>query len=82
LTLQMMFRMYHKRYDVDPLTMPEFQLGFNEEDDQDLLSGRTTWDAGGNWDVSFAFSRMRTESAIPARYYIKHVFLLQIQHKF
>jgi hypothetical protein len=82
LTFQMMFRLFKKQYDVNPLTIPEFQLGFNDEDGQDLLSAKTTWDVVRSWNISFTFNRLRTESMIPARYYIKQVLSLQLQRSF
>jgi len=82
LTFQMMFRLYHKRYDVDPLTIPEYQLGFNDEEGQDLLTAKTVWECTPRLNLGFSFARVRCESSIPAKYYIKQVYSLQIQRRF
>jgi hypothetical protein len=83
--LQLFFRIYVKTYDFTPLsiqTYPDLQLGFVDEDGQDLLSVKGTWDWAPQWNGSLGLSRLHTESTQPGEYYIKNVLSVEINHDF
>lgn len=82
LYLQLFFRLYFKDYDVTPLTSPDLQLGFVDEDSQDLLSIRTTWEWAPQWAASLGVSRARNESDQPGQYYIKNILSAQVKKSF
>jgi hypothetical protein len=80
--LQLFVRLYEKTYDQAPLVNPDLQVGFTDEDSQDLMSVKTTWEFAPLWSAGFTYSRMRTESTQPDEFYIKNVEALQIERKF
>jgi hypothetical protein len=82
LYLQLFFRLYFKNYDVTPLTNPDLQVGFVDEDSQDLLSIRTTWEWSPQWAASLGVSRVRNESTQPGVYYFKNILSAQIKRSF
>jgi hypothetical protein len=82
LYLQLFFRLYSKNYDLTPLNNPDLQVGFIDEDNQDLLSIRTTWEFSPQWMASIGISRARSESTQPGLYYIKNTLTAQVRHNF
>ena len=52
LYLQLFFRLYSKTYDAPPLTDPYLQLGFVDEDGQDLLAVKSSLDLSPEWTMS------------------------------
>jgi hypothetical protein len=80
--LQLFFRIYFKQYDLDPLKLPDLQLGFIDEDSQDLLSARANWEFAPQWVGSMSLSRIRSESDQPGAYYIKNMAAFQIRISF
>jgi hypothetical protein len=80
--LQLFFRLYLKYYDQSPLNLPDLQLGFIDEDSQDLLAVKANWDLDSNCVGSFGVSRIRSESDQPNAYYIKDVISGQIRRSF
>jgi hypothetical protein len=83
--LQLFFRIYDKVYDSTPLSIqeyPDLQLGFVDEDGQDLLAVKGTWDWAPQWNGSLGFSRVHTEFTQPGEYYIKNILSFQIDHNF
>ena len=82
LYLQLFFRLYSKTYDVSPLSKQNLQVGFVDEDGQDLLSLQTTWEWEPQWMVSVGLSRVRNESTQPGKYYIKNMVTAQVRRNF
>ncbi|GEM_PF-2218172 len=82
LYLQLFFRLYFKNYDVTPLISPDLQLGFVDEDSQDLLSIRTTWEWSPQWMASIGVSRARSEADQAGQYYIKNILSAQVRKNF
>ena len=82
LYLQLFFRLYFKNYDLTPLVNPDLQVGFVDEDSQDLLSIRTTWEWSPQWTASLGASRVRNESTQPGEYYFKNILSAQIKRSF
>jgi hypothetical protein len=80
--LELIFRLYIKTYDVAPLTNADLELGYIDEDSQDLLATKANWDIGSDWVGSFGVSRVRTESDQPNSYYIKDVISAQLRRNF
>ena len=80
--LELIFRLYIKTYDVAPLTNADLQLGYIDEDSQDLLAVKANWDLGSDWVGSLGVSRVRTESDQPNAYYIKDVISGQLRRSF
>jgi hypothetical protein len=79
---QLLFRLYLKTYDVSPLNLPDLQLGFIDEDSQDLLAVKANWDIGPGWVGSLSVSRIRSESDQPDAFYIKDIISAQIRRSF
>jgi hypothetical protein len=75
-------RLYQKVYDQTPLVNQDLQVGFADEDSQDLISVKTTWEFAPLWSAGLTYSRMKTESTQPGEYYIKNVEAFQIERKF
>jgi hypothetical protein len=82
LYLQLFFRLYSKSYDAPPLTSPYLQLGFVDEDGQDLLAVKTSLDLSPQWTASLSLSRMRNESTQPGQFYIKNMISAQVRRTF
>jgi hypothetical protein len=82
LYLQLFFRLYSKSYDQTPIRMPGLQMGFVNEDSQDLLSVKATWEWAHQWSSSISLSRARNESTQPEEYYIKNILTLQVKRNF
>ena len=80
--LQLFFRLYHKQYDVSPLALPTLQVGFIDDDSQNLLSIKQTWEISPQWTLNVSVSRLRNESDQPGLYYTKDLISAQIQTKF
>jgi len=80
--IQLFARLYEKTYDQTPLAIPDLRVGFTDEDSQDLISVKTTWEVSPLWSAGFTVSRMKTESTQPGEYYIKNVEALQMERKF
>ncbi len=80
--LQLFVRLFAKTYDQAPLIDPFLQVGFTDEDSQDLLSAKVTWEIAPGWSSGFTYSRMKNESTQPGEYYIKNVEAFQIERKF
>jgi hypothetical protein len=80
--LQLFFRLYLKYYDQSPLNLPDLQLGFIDEDSQDLLAVKANWDLDSNWVGSLGVSRIRSESDQPNAYYIKDIISAQMRRSF
>ncbi|HVZ80544.1 MAG TPA: hypothetical protein VHE12_07045, partial [bacterium] len=83
LYLQLFFRLYSKKYDTPPiLGNPDLQIGYVDEDSQDLLSIKTSWEWAPQWSLNLGISRFRTESAQPSLFYIKDIFSVELQKDF
>ncbi len=82
LYLQLFFRLYSKIYDVAPLINPYLQIGYVDEDSQDLLSIKGSWEWTSQWVANLSLSRLRDESTQPGEFYIKDILSLEIQRKF
>lgn len=80
--LQLLARLYTKNYDTTPLPYPGLQVGYVDEDSQDVLSLRASWDISQLWTLSVGTSRMRTESLQPGEFYIKDILSAQLQRNF
>lgn len=79
---QLLFRLYLKTYDAPPLTNQDLQLGFIDEDSQDLLTAKANWDMGRGWVSSLGVSRIRSESDQPDAYYVKDIISAQLRKNF
>jgi hypothetical protein len=77
--LELFFRLYEKDYDFQPLVVPDLQLGFTNDDGQDLLAAKGTWEWAPGWTGSLGVSRVKNESTQPGQYYIKDVISAQIK---
>jgi hypothetical protein len=82
LFLQLFIRFYGKEYDLPPLDSPDLQVGYVDEDSQDLLSARATWEWSPQWTLSLGASRVRSESTQPGVFYIKNLYSAQIRRNF
>jgi hypothetical protein len=81
--LQLFFRLYSKVYDSPPiLGNPDLQIGYVDEDSQDLLAIKTTWEWASQWSLNVGISRLRTESTQPSLFYIKDIFSIEVQKDF
>jgi len=79
---QLFFRLFIKTYDVAPVINNDLQLGFIDEDSQDLLAVKANWDLGSDWVGSLGVSRIQSESDQPGAYYIKDIISAQIRRSF
>ncbi|HTA77817.1 MAG TPA: hypothetical protein VK791_11755, partial [bacterium] len=79
---QLFFRLFIKTYDVAPVINNDLQLGFIDEDSQDLLAVKANWDLGSDWVGSLGVSRIQSESDQPGAYYIKDIISGQIRRSF
>ncbi len=82
LYLQLFFRLYSKIYDVPPLVNPDLQIGYVDEDSQDLLSIKTSWEWSPQWIANLSLSRLRDESTQPGEFYIKNILAFEAERKF
>ena len=83
LYLELFFRLYSKVYDVTPITgNSDLQIGYVDEDSQDLLSVKTSWEWSPQWTASFSVNRVRNESTQPGVFYIKNILSLEVQRNF
>lgn len=82
LYLQLFCRLYSKVYDISPIVSPDLQLGFVDEDSQDLLSAKASWEWSPQWLASIGISRMRVESDQPDQFYIKEMVSFQMRRNF
>jgi hypothetical protein len=83
LYLQLYFRLYSKIYDSPPiLGNPDLQIGYVDEDSQDLLAIKTSWEWAPQWSLNVGISRLRTESTQPSLFYIKDVLSVELQKDF
>ncbi|HEY5038493.1 MAG TPA: hypothetical protein VIJ93_05410 [bacterium] len=82
LYLQLFFRLYSKIYDVPPLVSPDLQVGFVDENSQDLLSIKSSWEWSPQWTASLSVSRVRNESTQPGEFYIKNILAAQVRKSF
>ncbi len=80
--LQLLFRLYLKTYDAPPLNNQDLQLGFIDEDSQDLLTAKANWDMGRGWVSSLGVSRIRSESDQPDAFYVKDIISAQLRKNF
>lgn len=80
--LQLLFRLFSKSYDNQPLVNKALQIGFIDEDSQDLLSLKATWDWAPQWSVSLSGSRFRNESIQPGEYYIEDLLTATVRRNF
>jgi hypothetical protein len=80
--LELFFRLYEKDYDFQPLVVPDLQLGYTNDDGQDLLAVKGTWEWAPGWTGSLGVSRVKNESTQPGQYYIKDVISAQIKMTF
>ncbi len=80
--LQLLFRFFSKVYDVQPLTNSLLNIGFIDEDSQDLLSVKATWDWAPQWSASLGASRFRNEYIQPGQYYIEDLLTATVQKDF
>ena len=81
--LELFFRLYEKDYDFQPLTTsPDLQLGYTNDDGEDLLAAKGTWEWAPGWTGSLGVSRVKNESTQPGQYYIKDVISAQIKMAF
>lgn len=82
LYLQLLFRLFTKNYDVQPLVNPDLHIGFIDEDSQDLLSLKATWDWAPQWSASLGVSRFQNEYIQPGQYYIEDLLTATVRHNF
>ncbi|HTC20955.1 MAG TPA: hypothetical protein VK859_08915 [bacterium] len=82
LYLQLFFRLYSKVYDIPPLSGANLQIGYVDEDSQDLLSIKTSWEWSPQWMANLSLSRLRVESTQPGEYYITDILALEVQRNF
>jgi hypothetical protein len=83
LYLQLFFRLYSKIYDETPISNnPNLQIGYVDEDSQDLLSVKTSWEWSPQWVANLSLSRLRDESTQPGEFYIKDILSLEVQRTF
>lgn len=82
LYLQLLFRLFSKTYDVPPLVNSDLHIGFIDEDSQDLLSLKATWDWAPQWSASLGGSRFRNESIQPGQYYIEDLLTATVRRNF
>lgn len=82
LSLQIFCRSFLKRYRADPLNLPEFRLGFSDEEGQGLVSTRVLWEFAPGWEFGFSWTRIRAESPLPGLFYLKRVLAMQIRRRF
>ena len=80
--LQLLFRLFSKTYDVQPLINSDLHIGFIDEDSQDLLSLKATWDWAPQWSASLGGSRFRNEYIQPGQYYIEDLLTATVQRNF
>lgn len=80
--LQLLFRLFSKSYDVAPLTNSYLNIGFIDEDSQDLLSAKATWDWAPQWSASLGVSRVRNEYIQPGQYYIEDLLTATVKRNF
>lgn len=82
LYLQLLFRLFSKTYDTPPPSGPKQYIGFIDEDSQDLLSVKASWDLSPQWSASLSASRMRNEYIQAGEYYIKNILAAQLKRTF
>ncbi len=82
LYLQLFFRLYSKVYDLPPSTLSTLQIGYVDEDSQDLLSIKASWEMSPQWMANLSLSRLRDESTQPGEFYIKDILSLEVQRNF
>jgi surface lipoprotein assembly modifier-like protein len=80
--LQLLFRLFSKTYDVQPLVNSDLHIGFIDEDSQDLLSLKATWEWAPQWSASISGSRFRNEYIQPGQYYIEDLLTATVQRNF
>lgn len=80
--LQLLFRLFSKTYDASPLVNSDLHIGFVDEDSQDLLSLKATWDWAPQWSASLGGSRFRNESIQSGQYYIEDILTATVQRNF
>ncbi len=80
--LQLLFRLFSKTYDVQPLVNSDLHIGFIDEDSQDLLSLKATWEWAPQWSASLSGSRFRNEYIQPGQYYIENLLTATVQRNF
>lgn len=80
--LELFVRLYQKTYDETPLYNSDLQVGFTDEDSQDLLSAKVNWEFAPTWSSSISYNRMKNESTHPGEYYLKDVETFQVEKKF
>ncbi len=82
LYLELFFRLYSKSYDEKPLSdLPDYKIVV-DEDSQDLLSVKTSWEWNPGWSTSISLNRERSETIFADQYYIKNVAAIQIKRSF
>ncbi len=82
LYLELFFRLYDKTYSDKPLAyLPDYKIVV-DEDSQDLLSVKTSWEWTTGWSSSISLSRERAETIFANQYYIKNVAAIQIKKSF
>jgi hypothetical protein len=64
-------RFFRKRYDQDPLRIPEFARGWTEEDGGDRVSLRVHWAFRPRWSAALGATRLRAEGGWMDEYYAK-----------
>jgi len=82
LYLQLLGRVYWKAYDVPPIPSPGLQVGFVDEDSQEVLSVRATWELAPQWMLNLGAARVRNEASQPGVFYIKNLFTFQVRREF
>lgn len=80
--LQLFWRLYSKVYDVAPIASPDLQLGYVDEDSQDVLSVKANWEWAPHWSASLGVSRLRVESDQPDQFYVKDLVAAQVRLDF
>ena len=80
--LQLLFRLFSKSYDVPPPTSPGLQIGFIDEDSQDILSLKASWEFSPQWMADLNASRLRYESTQPGQFYIENLIGASVQRNF
>ena len=80
--LQLLFRLFSKTYDVAPPASPNLQIGFIDEDSQDILSLKASWEFSPQWMADINASRLRYESTQPGQFYIENLIGASVKRNF
>jgi hypothetical protein len=80
--LEMLVRLYSKNYDITPLTFSGLQVGYVDEDSEDMISLKANWEFSPQWTASIGYNQVHTESIQPGEYFIKNIISTKVQRDF